>query len=76
MDHESLTNHVVDLLLGVEHDVLEQVLTAITTNTTIDLGSLSHDDVVSLLTAAVAASAGAATKYCLDHRSRTPAEPA
>jgi hypothetical protein len=68
MDHGSTFEHVVDALVGLPLDVAEHLMDALHSSL-IELGNIDHEDVVKVLTAAVTASAGAATRhYLTQHR--------
>ena len=68
MDHGSTFDHLVDAVVGLPIDVAEHLMDALHSSL-IALGDIDHQDVVKLLTAAVTASAGAATRhYLTQHR--------
>jgi hypothetical protein len=74
MMDDNLLDQILEAATGLTEDVTERVL-AVVTDVAAELGTLTHEDVVKLVEAAVTATAGAAATTTLNHR-RNPHAPA
>lgn len=67
MMDDNLLDQILEAVTGLTEDVTERVL-ALVTDVASELGTLTHEDVVKLVEAAVTATAGAAATATLNRR--------